>query len=366
MNVIYADQTNDLEHKLQKVQAAIEKTKALVASEKQREHQQADQLQRLEHEFKTAEKELQSLENELFVRTQEVNALEQQETVLNGDIGKQQAVLNKQLKNLFLLQKSNALKMLINFDAPHSLDRLFQYHRYLKNFYYEQLKQAMQELQQLSERKGKLTEERSVVHTLKETKQEQQQVLAQLKLDHAKALDKIQISVSAEQQKLVKMQKEEQKLIEDLAVIQTALKSASASSPLSVLSFSRMKGRVHWPLRSNFDPKNLVNPSTSSQNPIIIPTKADEPVYAIHQGRVVFAEALRGFGLLLILDHGNGYMSLYGHNHSLYKQVGDTVESNEMIARVGSMEESSELRNSSLYFEIRKNGKPVNLVGWFK
>ena len=84
-------------------------------------------------------------------------------------------------------------------------------------------------------------------------------------------------------------------------------------------------------------------------------------VRAISHGRVAFADWLRGFGLLIIIDHGDGYMSLYGHNQSLNMETGDWVEAGEVIATAGN---SGGRQKSGLYFEIRHNGKPVNPMRW--
>jgi murein hydrolase activator len=86
-------------------------------------------------------------------------------------------------------------------------------------------------------------------------------------------------------------------------------------------------------------------------------------VRAIHHGRVAFADWLRGFGLLLIIDHGDGYMSLYGHNQSLFKETGEWVEPGEVIAQVGN---SGGRARSGIYFGIRHNGAPENPIKWCK
>ena len=86
-----------------------------------------------------------------------------------------------------------------------------------------------------------------------------------------------------------------------------------------------------------------------------------DEVKAISHGRVAFADWLRGYGMVIILDHGDGYMSLYGHNQSLYKETGDWVEVGETVATVG---DSGGAERSGLYFEIRRNGKPTDPVRW--
>jgi septal ring factor EnvC (AmiA/AmiB activator) len=84
-------------------------------------------------------------------------------------------------------------------------------------------------------------------------------------------------------------------------------------------------------------------------------------VTAIHYGRVIFSDYLKGYGLLLIVDHGDGYMSLYAHNQTLYKEIGDWVSSKEVIAAVGN---SGGLEHSGLYFEIRHQGQPQDPKQW--
>lgn len=94
---------------------------------------------------------------------------------------------------------------------------------------------------------------------------------------------------------------------------------------------------------------------------LLLAAAEGEPVHAIFDGRVVYADWLRGFGLLLILDHGDGYMSLYSHNSSLNKQLGDWVASGETIAFVGT---TGGLSKPGLYFEVRYNGEPTNPLAW--
>ena len=94
---------------------------------------------------------------------------------------------------------------------------------------------------------------------------------------------------------------------------------------------------------------------------VVIDAQPGRPVRAIAYGRVVFADWLRGFGLLLIIDHGDGYMSLYGHNQALYKEAGDWVAPGEVVATVG--DSGGEVR-PGLYFEIRHDGRPVNPARW--
>jgi septal ring factor EnvC (AmiA/AmiB activator) len=128
-------------------------------------------------------------------------------------------------------------------------------------------------------------------------------------------------------------------------------------------SFADQKGKIMLPIGGK-----ITNRFGSSRNAgklrwqgIFITVDEGEPIHAVHHGRVVFANWLRGFGMLLIINHGDGYMSLYGHNQTLYRQTGDWVAANEVIALSGN---SGGLDRSGLYFEIRQSGKPRDPQSW--
>ena len=122
------------------------------------------------------------------------------------------------------------------------------------------------------------------------------------------------------------------------------------------------KGKLRWPLNGR-----IAHRFGSARNgPIkwqgwLINANSGTEVKSVHQGRVVFSNYLRGFGLLLIIEHGNGYMTLYGHNQELLKDTGDSVQTNEVVARSGN---TGGLDKSALYFEIRSQGKPANPKKW--
>jgi murein hydrolase activator len=129
-------------------------------------------------------------------------------------------------------------------------------------------------------------------------------------------------------------------------------------------NFSDMRGKLQWPVNGKLI--HSFGQSMSSRivkwNGDLISAPQETPVHAVYTGKVVYADWLSGYGLLLIVDHGHGYLSLYGRNHSLYKKVGDAVQTGEQIATVG---QSGGYTDSGLYFEIRKNDNAVNPRPWF-
>ena len=129
------------------------------------------------------------------------------------------------------------------------------------------------------------------------------------------------------------------------------------------MPFRKLKGKLPWPSVGNIRHK-FGTPRGSgglSWKGVLVTARPGTPVYAISHGRVAFADWLRGFGLLMIIEHGDGYMSLYGHSESLFKDVGDWVETGALIGKVG---DTGGREMSSLYFEIRHLGTPVDPVRW--
>jgi len=143
----------------------------------------------------------------------------------------------------------------------------------------------------------------------------------------------------------------------------TANTAPAAHAPLANTAFVNLQGKLHWPTVGDVATRfgTELGDSKLKYNGVLIQAPQGQPVHAIYNGRVIFANWLQGLGLLLIIDHGNGYMSLYGHNEALYKKVGDIVKPNDLIAAVGN---SGAPGPTGLYFEIRHNGQPINPEQW--
>ncbi|MBX2848247.1 MAG: peptidoglycan DD-metalloendopeptidase family protein, partial [Acidiferrobacterales bacterium] len=133
--------------------------------------------------------------------------------------------------------------------------------------------------------------------------------------------------------------------------------------PLVKGGFIKQKGRLQCPVSLTATTKfgqRIVSSGMRSEG-VFYDTKVSVPLKSIFRGRVLFADFLKGFGLLLIVDHGDDHISLYGHNEVIYKKVGDDVDTNEVIAKTGT---TGGLKSPGLYFEIRNNTTPINPATW--
>ena len=220
---------------------------------------------------------------------------------------------------------------------------------------------TVKELQQLSDKIKLKTDNLKI-------SQKQQQIEKQKLEDdfinRASVVQELAKEIADSGVRLKKMRLDEQTLQQLLNQIQdimpTLLTEIDKREP-----FALRRGRLNWPLKGKV--KRLFGKSRQiaglKWNGVIIPGSEGQDVRSISHGRVAYADWLRGYGLLVIIDHGDGFMSLYGHNQALYKETGDWVEEGEVISTVGR---SGGQLKSGLYFEVRVKGKPSNPVKWCK
>jgi septal ring factor EnvC (AmiA/AmiB activator) len=185
-------------------------------------------------------------------------------------------------------------------------------------------------------------------------------------------IEKQRALAKAQEEKRLQAEKQQQekKHQQEAAQTDTAQKtddvspaySAADLARLQQQSFAQRKGKMLWPTQGKLlDRFGDRRQGSVTWDGLRIKADSGTPVRAIHGGRVMYADTLRGQGLLIVLDHGDGYMSLYAHNDTLLREAGEWVQPGDVIARVGN---SGGEKEPALYFEIRKNGNPINPLPW--
>jgi septal ring factor EnvC (AmiA/AmiB activator) len=181
-------------------------------------------------------------------------------------------------------------------------------------------------------------------------------------IDRATALKELEKDIVAKGDRLNKMMADEKLLQQLLTEIQAIMPSQLTEIDKRE-TFGLRRGRLKWPVVGKVNrlfgkPRQL---ASLTWNGVIIDSPEGRDVKAVSHGRVAYADWLRGYGMLIIVDHGDGFMTLYGHNQALYKETGDWVEEGEVISTVG---QSGGESKSGLYFEVRVKGQPSNPVKW--
>lgn len=330
-------------------------------------NQQLQDAQSLEQQLKNAELEIAELSKLLVISSklikdnqQEQAELRQQQKTLLNQKKLQQELLGKQIRSAYMRGNHDYTKMLLNQEDAGKFERTLIYYGYLNKAREAQIvtfNELVDELLNVSEKLRKKEDELALEN---QKQKRQQQNLAKQQDKREQTLVQLKKTISSEASLIEQLQIYEQNL---MAAIEAAAR-AQASQEIELTGIQSLRGQLQAPTQGRM--RNLFGKRRQGQvrwKGVLFATSTGVPVTSIHHGKVLFADWIKGFGLMTVIDHGEGYMSLYGYNQALLKQVGDVVESGETIALVG---QSGGQSGPALYFEIRHKGKAINPSKWFK
>ncbi|QMU61956.1 MAG: peptidoglycan DD-metalloendopeptidase family protein [Gammaproteobacteria bacterium] len=364
MGAAFAELTKqETEKKLVKVQEKIRNSQ-------QKLEQKRGELGGLEKQLRESEQNIGKLNQQLTVtetnlkQSQEkIAKLQAEEKQLQKQLSKHHNILYAQIRSEYQYGGQQKLKLLLNQQNPEKLGRNLIYYDYLHRARLSEIDKATKVLQSVNEVQAKILQVEEVAKQAKLSLLNEKQSLEQAQKQRKTAISSLNSNVSSEKGKLENLESNEKQL---KGLIES-LRSALADIPVfeKGKNFSKSQGKLYWPAvgkpSNKFGQKRNSARSKLYWQGVFIPSTEGNNVRSIYHGRVAFAEWMRGLGLLIIVDHGDGYMSLYGHNQSLFKQVGEWVEAGEKVAAVGN---SGGNNKPGLYFEIRKQGSPINPAKW--
>lgn len=331
-------------------------------SKKKQQSKAITQLRKSEKQIATATKILRSTNRQLNQKNNQLKKLNRQQRELNQNKEAQKKALALQVKSAFISGRQEYLKMLLNQEDPEALGRMLVFYQYMNNARTQKVAELQQTLRELKEVDLAIQAEIEALNTLKQSKEAESKRLKQLKNKRQQLVKALALEIKQKSEQLTELQINATELQELIDSVREAIENIEFTQPLEGLR--HLKGKLNWPVKGKRSQRYGVMVAEGLRsNGVVITAKEGSSVNAIHFGRVVYADWLRGFGLLIILDHGKGYMSLYGYNQALYKEVGDWVELGESIATVG---QSGGQQFSGLYFELRHQGKPFNPKRWIK
>ena len=291
----------------------------------------------------------------------ELTGLEAQKAELDAAATTQQDRIAQEMKTAWQMGRESQLKMLLSQQAPENVARSMEYYRYFFEARNAVLAEYREVLESLLEVETRIDTSLAALATSQQALETEQSSLAEAQQAQQRALAQLSASISTKSARLKKMQADRTELEKLLEAIEQAI--VQLELPKNFQGFANAKGAMPWPVegkRSNRFGRPR-NDGKMRWQGINIPAPQGSTVKAIHHGRVVYADWFRGSGLLLIIDHGDGYMSLYAHNESLLKDVGEWVTAGTPIGTVGT---SGGLEQPALYFEIRYKGKPTDPARW--
>ena len=322
-------------------------------------------LRRTERKIGRINKKIRKLDKQLKKQERRLAELRKQERNQRTDLSNQRQLLAGQIRASYATGKQEYLKILLNQKDPASLGRILTYYDYFNRARSEEIGQLTQTIDSIKETQQRLKEEQHKTREFQQQRQDEKRALTTSKVKRKKLINKLRLEISSKSGQLEQMQRNEKELQQILKQLELALEEFPTATPTIHEPFSRLRGKLKWPVKGRHlhsfgSSRKLAN---LRWNGVVIKAKEGANVRSIAHGQVIFSDWLRGYGLLIIIDHGDGYMSLYGHNQSIFKDVGDSVDRNEVIALIGSSGGSTQ---SALYFEIRHNSKPTNPKRWCK
>ena len=319
------------------------------------------QLSGLEQEIGRLTRERRELRQQAREQQQRLTKLGKEETKLTRVLESQRYSLKKQIRAAWMEGDAPAVKVLLNEIDPDKIARTMTYYEYLSRDTMDRLEAFTANLRQLKETQKQVKAGRMRLAELEENVADRQQKLSSSKKEREQTLAALKTDISnrlSEREELEEDRKRLEKLLREVEEAIANIPTPNESDP-----FGSLKNKLPWPAEGKIV-RNFGDSYASGKlkhNGLLINTAEEGDVKAVHYGRVVFANWLRGFGLITILDHGDGYMTLYGHSSSLFTSPGDWVEAGEAIAQAGR---TGGTNDPTVYFEVRHNGKPDNPRRW--
>ena len=360
-----ASDKSDKEQELKKLQSKIIQLQKTIRSTQESKSNYVKQLKKIERSISFISQKIAVSKKEIIIKKARLKRLRKTKKNSEKKLEQENSILAQQVYLAYILDRKEKIKLLFSQQNVSNLQRNLIYYQYFSNARVNLIKHVQSNIdilltteakisdtkkklevshQKLKHKKNKLkknsSKRKSIIASLDQQLQQQGGVFGKLQVG-AKALESLINS------------------IEDI-LIESPPEPRFDNKP-----FAKLRGQLAWPVKGKV--KKLFGHqkqfSELRWQGVLIEAPIGRHVRAISGGKIVFADWLRGLGNIIIIDHGNSYLSLYGHNESLFKSVGEWVEAGDIISSIGS---SGGQKKSSLYFEIRKKGKPQNPNKWCK
>ncbi|MBT1449813.1 peptidoglycan DD-metalloendopeptidase family protein [Glaciecola sp. XM2] len=353
--------------------ADLENIKSLIEQTRQQLEEKLEDSERLQQELKLAElqiaesaTQLNQTDRALATTRSEITDLEKQRNETQTNIDNQQAFLANQIKSAFMAGNYDFAKMVFNQDDASKFERVLTYYQYLNSARQEQITQFRELIASLESLKRRLADKEQQQILLIAQQRTQAERLRERQQARQVTLRDLDAQIKSDQARVAQLEQQERSLTQAIerAEIEALRSQNRENVEVELVGLTQLKGQLLVPTSGQMN--RLFGKRRQGQvrwKGIIINSSAGTPVNAVADGKILYADWLKGFGLVTIVDHGKGYMSVYGRNQALLRNVGDNVVAGDTISLVGNSGGQAE---PGLYFEIRHKGKALNPSLWLK
>jgi septal ring factor EnvC (AmiA/AmiB activator) len=350
-----AEDLEALRGRIRDLQVELETTRGKQDHERQR-------LRETEVQIGNLHRDRRRIEHDLGRHQSRLTELERERTAQDRAIAGQRRELANQVRAAYAMGRQEQLKIVLNQEDPARLGRVLGYYGYFNRARLERIGAIETALARLQEVEAEVLAERARLDALRERHDDSAKALEAEREARGALLALLSGRIEDQDRELARQRDDEARLAKLLDSLQQALDDVPTVE-VERTPFAKRRGGLGWPASGGFSVRFGQSRGVGGVRwqGVVIDATEGRDVHAVSHGRVAFADWLRGYGLLMILDHGDGYMTLYGYNQTLNKEVGDWVEEGEAIASVGR---SGGNAQAGLYFEIRHRGRPVNPARW--
>ena len=334
-----------------------------------RQQQQRDERDQLSRNLREQDlaiaaiaKDLRGFDEAIATRQTELATLDQRRDVLVAGLHTQRDALAALLRSAYALGRHEELKLLLQQDDVAAIARVLAYHRYFQQSQMRQIDSLQKELAELASVQQSITAAQASLAASRAARIGESAKLDQQRAERARLLASVETDLAQAGTRIDALAKDEKGLLDLLE----QLKDVFADIPAQLSgaeSFASLRGRLSPPVAGKVLAKFGSTSNGQRSSGVRLAASAGSDVHAVAYGRVVFADWFKGYGLMIIIDHGDNYLSLYGYNETLRREVGDWVRAGEIVASSGA---SGGQQGDGVYFELRQKGNAVDPTPWFK
>lgn len=363
---------------LRELRERIEKLKNEIAAAEESRNEARDALKASEHAISEANRALRELAQERQSTRAEIARLEEQTRQVESELGSRRQDLGRVLSWRYFGSQTGHLRLLLSGVNPNQTARELHYYSYISRAQSDSVRSLQAALASLKDLQQRTSEKSHELAAIEAEQKKARDLLSREKTARSRVLEKVSTRLREHRREVRNLERDEARLSRLIAELSRVIADrAKKASPIRrndpipapnldegpATTFARLKGLLRLPVRGELvgrygSPRPDGGPSWKG---LFIRAAAGQEVRAVAAGRVVFADWMRGFGNLLILDHGQDYLTIYGNNESVLKRLGDTVRAGEAVATIGASGGSAE---SGLYFEMRHAGRPFDPLTW--
>ncbi|MCD2449029.1 peptidoglycan DD-metalloendopeptidase family protein [Methylicorpusculum oleiharenae] len=363
--IVQAEQDKTAEE-LSRIQSEISQANQTLSENQEQQGKLMAELAEIEKQYGITVVSLKAMEKQIAEKQQKLRKVKDETNSLSSDIREQKTALEVLIKAAYAMGKKDKLKLMLNQQDPALSSRILVYYDYLNKDRLAKLDYILEAQSRLTALQLEQAKDNEILEQNLKVNEAQQKLLVDTQAKRKELLALLEKDYSSTQAKLNQLQEGEQRLHKVVAGLQRFNFKEVIKSVFDLSSdqpFENLKGNLPWPVEGQIVQKFGSRRMDSRWDGVLIEASEGTELKAVSNGRVVFADWLRGYGLLIIIDHNDGYMTLYAFNQSLYKSVGDQVKAGEVIAAVGK---SGGRDQPGLYFGVREQGKPVDPLLWCK